>query len=321
MYHIDNSDLPFVKRVEEATKGRVKVVPYWGQTLCKAPDNWEAVKSGVADIAWVFLGYFPGMAPLTEVVNLPFVGFNDRVVTGMTLWELFDKFPEVKAHYAANKLLFFFATDAYVPITTKKQVKTLEDIKGLKLRSHAGPHIDGLKALGAVPIVMPAPDLYTSLEKGVLDGLIANPALTLTFRLQEVLKYYTMVPVAPSYGVVPMNWNTWNSFPPDVQEQLWSICGLEGTKWWSYGWGGPWIILKKLAEKDGRPYIEYAPTAEELNKWQEVGGKPFWNKWVADCKAKGLPGQEVLDEALRLQKKYEGYQYSRPASAMDALLK
>lgn len=321
MYHIDNSDALFVNRVEEVTKGRVKVTPYWGQTLSKAPDNWEAVKTSVADLSWVFLGYLPGMAPLTEVVNLPFVGFNERVITGITLWELFEKFPEIQAEYADNKVLLFFATDAYVPVTTKKQVKTIEDIKGLQLRSHAGPHVDGLKALGAVPIVMPAPDLYTSLEKGVLDGLISNPALALTFKLHEVVQYYTMVPVAPSYGVIPINWNTWNSLPPDIQEQIGSITGLEGSKWWSYGWGGPWEILKKLAERDGYPFIEYTPTAEEFSKWQEIGGKPFWDKWIADIEAKGLPGQEVFDEAISLQEKYKGYQYSRPAPALDALLK
>ena len=318
MWGVDNCDTPWCEKVEEVTKGRVKVTPYYSQTLCKSPDNWDATKSGVCDISWTFVGYLPGMAPLTDVVTLPFLGINKAAQCGAILWQLHEKFPEIQQEYAGNKVLLFKATNPYFIATSEKQVKTVEDLKGLKLRVHAGPPTEAMKALGAVPLLMPAPDLYTSLEKGVLDGVVYAAAFTHYFKLDEVVQYYTWVPIAPSYGVIPMNWDTWNSLPPDIQEQIMSIGGLEGSMWWSYGWDCTWDYIKNLATERGNPFIEYFPPPEEYDRFAEIGGKPIWNKWLANCQGKGLPAQEVLDETLRLMEEGVGLEYTRPLPALGA---
>jgi len=209
MWGVDNCDTPWCEKVEEVTNGRVKITIYYSQTLCKSPDNWDATKSGVCDISWTFVGYLPGMAPLSDVTTLPFLGIEKGAQGGYILWKLHEKFPEIQNEYAGNKLLLFKCTNPYFIVTSEKQVKTVEDMKGLKLRVHAGPPTEAVRALGAVPLLMPAPDLYTSLEKGVLDGVIYAAAFTHYFKLDEVVQYYTLVPVAPSYGVIPMNW--WQS--------------------------------------------------------------------------------------------------------------
>jgi hypothetical protein len=62
---------PWVKKVEDATKNRVKIDIFPSQTLAKGPDIWNAVKSGVADIGWCWHGYWPDMTPLSDVITLP----------------------------------------------------------------------------------------------------------------------------------------------------------------------------------------------------------------------------------------------------------
>ena len=69
---------PWVKQVEEATKGRVKIQVYPSQTLIKGVDMWRGIRSGIADIGWCVQGYWPEQTPLSDVVSLPFLPINVR---------------------------------------------------------------------------------------------------------------------------------------------------------------------------------------------------------------------------------------------------
>ena len=64
---------PWVKQVEEATKGRVKIEVYPSQTLIKGVDMWKGIRSGIADIGWCVQGYWPEQTPLSDVMSLPFL--------------------------------------------------------------------------------------------------------------------------------------------------------------------------------------------------------------------------------------------------------
>src|SRR3990172_11440235 len=67
---------PWVKKVEEATKGKVKIEVFWGQTLVKGPDHFNAIKNGVVDMGWCFHWYLPEMTPLSDVITLPGLPFK-----------------------------------------------------------------------------------------------------------------------------------------------------------------------------------------------------------------------------------------------------
>ena len=77
---------PWVKKVEEATKGKVKIDVYYSQTLAKAPDIWNAVKTGVADMGWCFHGYWPDMTPLADVITLPSLPIKSAEKGSEVLW-------------------------------------------------------------------------------------------------------------------------------------------------------------------------------------------------------------------------------------------
>ena len=115
-------------------------------------------------------------------------------------------------------------------ITSKKQVKTLEDMKGLKIRVLGGPPTEMAKALGAVPALMPMPDMYQALDKGVFDGAAVPWEAIHAFRLYEVAKNVTMVPFYASYFSVCANRQKIQSLPKDVRDQIMSISGLAGLE-------------------------------------------------------------------------------------------
>ena len=162
---------PWVKQIEEATKGRVKIEVFPSQTLVKGPDMWRQVRAGVVDIGWCFHGYWADQTPLADVISLPFLPIKTSEQASAVLWQLYQKFPAIQKEFSDVVPLLLYTTSPYFMLTTKKQVKTIEDLKGLKIRIPGGPPTEMIKALGAVPAPIPMPDMYQALDKGVVDGM------------------------------------------------------------------------------------------------------------------------------------------------------
>jgi TRAP-type C4-dicarboxylate transport system substrate-binding protein len=295
---------PWVAKVEEATKGRVKINVFYAQTLVKGPDIWNAVKTGVADMGWCFHGYWADMTPLSDVITLPSLPFKTAEKGSEVLWKLYEKFPVIQAEYKDVHVFQLWTSIPYILITTKKQVKTLEDIKGLKIRVTGGPPTDQMKALGAVPTPMPMPDTYLAMDKGVIDGMGAPWEAIHGFRLYEVVKYYTMVPLSAVYFSMSMNKQKWESLPKDIQRAMTSVSGLEAAKFWGRNFfdTAEQGVMERV-KAGNHQMVKYVPPPEEIARWQKVAGEPLWKEWVKKMESKGRPdAQKVLDETLRLLK-------------------
>lgn len=295
---------PWVKQVEDAAKGKLKIRIYPSQTLCKGKDAWNATKTGIADIGWCFHGYWPGLTPLADVISLPALPFKSAQKGSEVLWKLYVKFPPIQKEFADNKILLLYTSHPYLLITTKKQVKTLEDLKGMKIRMTGGPPTDQMKALGGVPMLIPMPDNYLALQKGVIDGMGAPWEAILAFRLYEVVKYYTEVPFPAVYFSIAMNKSKWNGLPKDVQDAIMSVSGLKGSRFW----GRNFFDTAKegvsgKAKKLGFEINWYSLPPAERNRWLEIGGKPIWKEWIKKMQSKGHPeAKEILDAALEMLK-------------------
>ena len=296
---------PWVKKVEEATKGKVKIDVYYSQTLVKGPDIWNAVKTGVADIGWCFHGYWADMTPLSDVITLPGLPFMKAEKGSEVLWKLYERFPAIQREFKDVHVCQLWTSHPYFLITSKKQVKTIEDLKGMKIRTTGGPPTEQMKALGAVPILIPMPDNYQSLDKGIIDGMGAPWEAILSFRLYEVVKYYTIVPTAAVYFSMSMNKQKWESLPKDVQDAITSVSGLEAAKFWGRNFFDTAEEgVDEQIKKGGYEMIKYTIPPDELARWTKVAGEPLWNEWVKKMEGKGRPeAQQVLNATLDLLKK------------------
>ncbi len=295
---------PWVKKVEEATKGRVKIQIYYSQTLTKGPDIFNAVKSGVADIGWCFHGYWPDMTPLSDVITLPSMPFTKAEKGSEVLWKLYEKFPSIQREYQDVKVLMLWTSEPYKLITTRRNVRTLEDIKGMKIRTVGGPPSEQMKALGAIPTLIPMPANYEALDKGTIDGMGAPWEAIQGFRLYEVVKYYTMVPLSAVYFSMSFNKQKWDSLPKDIQQAILSVSGLEGSKFWGKNFFDTAEQSVLDAVKKGKhEMVRYEMPAQEQARWRKVAGENLWNDWVKRMEGKGRPdAKKVLDATLQMLK-------------------
>ena len=295
---------PWAKQVEEATNGKVKIQIFYSQTLTKGKDAWEATKNGIADISWCFHGYWPGLTPLADVISLPALPYTTAEKGSEVLWKLYEKYPAIQEQFADNKILLLFTSNPYILITTKKQVKTMEDIKGMKIRMSGGPPTEMMKALGGTPMMVPMPDNYMSLQKGVIDGMGAPWEAIHGFRLYEVVNYYTETPFPAVYFSIAMNKKKWDSLDKEIQDAIMSVGGLEGSKFWGrnhFDTAKDGVMEKVKSE--GKSIDIYSFSDEERQRWIDTAGKPIWDQWVNKMKEAGHNNaQEILDTAISLSK-------------------
>jgi len=292
--------LPFAKEIEKRTNGRVKIKFYLSQTLVKARDSYDAIVNGAADISFVALSWTPGRFPLSCVMELPYM--VPSTFTGAhVLMDLYKKFPQIRAELKDVHLLFLWTTLPYEIHTVKKPVRKLEDMKGMKLATQPGARA-ALEALGSVPVTMPSPQLYQTVEKGVADGSALAWGAFKAWKLVEVTKYHTNAHIGGTAYCTIMNKNTWNKLPKDIQEIITDInnqmmpdtlCAAVSAE-----------MKVGMQQCRDRNQEIYEMPAKERARWVATG-KPAWDKWVKDMEAKGLPGRAVLEEAIRLTEKHK----------------
>src|SRR5258708_3370585 len=270
---------PWIKQVEEATKGRVKIEVFPSQTLIKGIDMWKGISSGIADIGWCVQGYWPEQTPLSDVMSLPFLPIKTAEQGSEVRWKLYEKFPSVQKEYGAIQPVVLHTTSPNFLITAKKQVKTLEDMKGLKVRALGGPPTEMAKALGAVPALIPMPDMYQALDKGVVDaGALPWEAMH-GFRLYEVAKYVTEAPFYTAYFSMCVNKQKIASLPKDVREGIMSVGGLAGAKFWGRNFFDPaeQAVMERV-KAGNHEFNRYPVPADELDRWRKIAGEPIWNE-------------------------------------------
>jgi len=297
---------PWAKDVERVTKGRVKVEIYPNSTLMLEKGSWEGTKSGIAEVSWFSTWKFPGQFEFLDSTALPFIMHPKAEVCSRVAWTLFQKYPEIQSQFADVKMLTVWTTEPYIFATSKKQIKTLEDFRGLKMRMTTSPSIEMMKLLGGVPLTVTMPDCYMNLQKGVMDGMATPAEAVVGFRLYEVLKYFTMVPTTCSPQMLIMNKEAWNELPPDIQQAIMSVSGESlSMRYGKMAFDKSWEELPDIATKAGYNLVNYTPPQEEIDRWVAVAGKPVWDNWVKTVKAKGCArAQEILDETIKLVKQY-----------------
>ena len=290
---------PWAKMVEERSKGRLKITIYPGGVLGKPVDHYDMVKDGIADIGWGTHNYTAGRFPLTSAGDLPFM-FKTSRGGSRALWELYVK--HLQKEHEGVKVLWLFTTTPFHVLTTKRPVRTLEDLAGLKLRTGGGGIAALAKQLGAIPVTMAAPEAYNALERGVVDGTIFPWEVMVSFKLSEVIKQATVANLSAATFFITMNLKKWESLPPDLKKIMDDLGGAWAAEFSGAAWDKGDEDGLAAAKKAGIS-IYTLPIAER-QRWIQKA-KPLDDEWTTTMESKGLPGRQVLADLRELVKKFD----------------
>jgi TRAP-type C4-dicarboxylate transport system substrate-binding protein len=284
--------------VEQRTAGKVAINTYPGGTLLGAKNMMDGVIAGQADIGCLSMAYQPGRFIVTNATGLP-LGLPNAKVASMVLWDIYQKY--MPNAFAKVKVLTMFTT-APTNIMSKVAVRTLDDIKGLDLRSPGGA-VQILKAWGANPVGMPMPATVEALQKGVVKGLFSSTEVMKDFKFAESCKYVTQTNTLIVPFAVVMNMDTWNALPKDVQmvmdnmrvqQAMWTGAYMDNHVDAANAWS------KSVQNVE---FIQLPPA--EKDKW-DAKLTFVTENWIKKADAKGLPGEAIVADIKTFKKMYTG---------------
>ena len=156
-------------------------------------------------------------------------------------------------------------------------------------------------------MLIPAGEVFSSLDKGILDAVAFPRDGHVAFKIGEVAPFFNMMPLWSLHQSFVMNLEKWNSLPKDVKKAITSVSGKKGSEWVTNMWYGEgydsaWKAELARLEKEGFNPVVYKSTPEQVEEIRKKAALPVWNQWVEKMKAKGIDGQAILDEVLRYAK-------------------
>ena len=218
---------PWMEGVTKRTNGGVTFEHYPAQQLGKAADMLKLTQTGVTDIGYVAPGYTSDKMPVSEVAMLP-GAFAHSCQGTLAYWKLAKSGIIAEQDYAGNniRLLLTVSLPQYRIFTVKQPVKDVADVAGLKLRSTGGAQDLTLRAIGAVPVRMAAPDAYESLSRGTMDGLLFPLESVVAYGADKLVKHATdgfgFGSFVVSYSISE---TAWKKLTPEIQKAMVDVAG------------------------------------------------------------------------------------------------
>lgn len=275
--------------VKKRTGGQVTVQYFPGQTLTKGVQNYDGVVSGLSDIGMALMAYTRGRFPVMEAVDLP-LGYDSGVTATRVVNAVYEALqPEELQN---TQVMYLHAHGAGLLHTSGKAIRTLEDFKGMKLRGH-GTSAEMIAALGGIPVTLPMPELYQSLQKGIVQGAMYPVETNKGWRMGEVVDYLTMntsVAYTSSLYVV-MNKKKWEQIPDDLKSVI-----MEINAEWADKHGQAWDD----SDQEGMAFLEslnrevIVLSDVEAARWQAAVA-PVIDAYIEKMNKNGFNGEQIVD--------------------------
>ena len=289
--------MSWAHEIEKKTGGRVKIDLFPGGSLTPAKECYDGVTKGISDIGMSCFAYSGGRFPCMEAVDLP-LGYPSGTVATHVANEFYRIMQPKELEDV--KVLYLHAHGPGL-LHTRKAVRSLDDIKGMKIRS-TGLSAKIVEALGGIAVAMPQGETYEALQKGVVEGTFGPIETLQGWKQAEVIKHTTdCVDIGYTTAMfVVMNLSTWNALPRDVQRVFEDV----SAQWISVH-ADTWDKL----DVEGRRYslslnneiIGLSP--QESQRWVSAV-RPI----IDDCRqalnTQNLPGDKAVSELQRLIQKY-----------------
>jgi len=276
------------KKIAEATDGELDYRMFAGGVLGSEKEVVEQVQLGAVQMTRVSLGTLGPVVPDVNVFNMPFV-FRDhehmrKVIDGEIGQEILDKITNSEFNMVGLAWMDGGVRNLY----TKEPVRSLEDLKGMKIRVIGNPmFIETFNALGASGIAMDTGEIFSALQSGVIDGAENNPPTMLEHNHFRNAKYYSLTGHLILPEPIVISKTTWNTLSAEQQELVKKFAKeaqFEERKLW-----------------DEKSAASEAKLKEAGVEFIEVDKKPFFDATAPIREKYGAPYAELIKRIEAVQ--------------------
>jgi len=286
--------------VEEQTGGKFSVTIGY-ESFGGPKELLDLVKVGALEMSSMCSAYHPEKTPAYGVLDLPFLPISN-FDTQQSVHETIHKHPIILNEFAGWNAFPYMSglLPQYEFIGKGKPPKSLDDWKGLRVRAIGGIG-DAMKRLGAVPTSVDATEVYTSMERGTVDGAsFPSTYAHGSYKIYELGNWFT-ANMAPGTQACPLvvNIDAWKKLPAQYQKVLMDA----KTPAYAKLKAAYKVADDKFIPLFKQKKLEFVTYSEaDLAKFRSVGAKPVWDEWVKQREAQGIPGKELLDAVMNAAK-------------------
>jgi TRAP-type C4-dicarboxylate transport system substrate-binding protein len=208
------------KMLEKESNGKLVVKTYYSNVLHDSQSGFKALVEGVSDLTHTYVQWAPASFHVLNGTALP-VFLPNSSVGSLVMEELYPKHFKAEFEKMGVYMGFINNTPPHV-LLTKKPVRKLEDLKGLKIFSGGGIFAELTKSLGAVPVMLMPAEFYDAFSKGVVDGFLGHDAFMTNFRVYEMGKYRTEVRLTSNSMEYAVSKKFFDGLPADLKVILYN---------------------------------------------------------------------------------------------------
>ena len=290
----------WIADVATASGGKLKIQLFGSNQLGgKAEDVYGQVADGVVDIGWTLPSYLPGRFPRSTVFELPFMGDKPSVVAP-ALWEFYGKW--LTQEFGNTHPLVLHIGGNFVLHMKAHEVKRLEDIKNLKIRTPSREVSDAIKGMGAVPVPIPGLGMTEAMMRGVIDGAMAPWSIALAIRQVDVATSHTEAAFSQPVLALIMNKDAYAKLPAESKAAIDKTTGAKLAMEFGKKWEADDLPGVAKAKQLGHPVNEL--DAAEAARWAKAA-QPVIDTWVKEMTQKGHPGQALIADARATIARYK----------------
>lgn len=285
---------PWAKKIEQQSKGRIKIEIFPSMSLGgKPPELYRQVRDGTADIVWTLTGYTPGVFPRVEVFELPGVHQGSAHATTLAIQ---DNMKAVAEDFKDIKPLLVHVNAGNAMHLVSGCIKTIDELKGKKLRTPSRTGAWMIESWGAEPVAMPVPDVPQALSKGTIDGALIPFEIVPPLKVHELTKCSVTAANDGRFGtsvfLFAMNKKRYDALPADLKAIIDANSGAaianDAGKLWDEIEGPG----KGLVKKAGSPILALdAATTKALADRAET----VVQRWIKG--ASGVDGKALVAAA------------------------
>jgi TRAP-type transport system periplasmic protein len=293
---------PWMEEIKKRTNGQVTIKYFNPGTICPDGEMFSAVTNGTVDIASNNTSRAAGALPLNDAAEMPFMSASSESAS-RAIWKMYTQNKDWADEFKGIKLLTQYSTGLLQLHTVKKSVSKLEDLKGMKITTVSPMGKEILNALGASAILVPTPDVYMSLSRGMADGCFMAIAPLRSFKINEAIKYTTLIDASLTAMWLGMSKTAWDKLTPEQQKIFEETTGDVLAAACGKALDDAAITDSKIMGDNGHTFVKQDD--QEKEKWRKAteGIVVEWKKSIESKKKVDV--QAILNQLSEANKQFE----------------